>query len=37
MRFYGRPDKIQAIFEANRSVLKDINDLKPGQVINLPQ
>lgn len=37
MRFYGRPDRVQAIFEKNRSLLKDINDLKPGQVIQLPE
>lgn len=36
LRFYGSSDYIQAIFQANRSVLHSVNDLRPGQVLRLP-
>jgi LysM repeat protein len=37
VRFYGSSEKIQAIFQANREVLRSVNDLKPGQILKLPR
>lgn len=37
MNFYGDAEHIQAIFQANRDVLRSVNDLRPGQVLKLPR
>lgn len=36
MNFYGDAEHIQAIFQANRSILQSVNDLRPGQILTLP-
>lgn len=36
-QFYGDPNKYQAIFEANREVIKDANLIFPGQKIRIPK
>lgn len=37
LKFYGDAEHIQSIFQANRNVLKSVNDLRPGQVLSLPR
>ena len=37
MNFYGDSEHIHAIFQANRNILKSVNDLRPGQVLKLPK
>ena len=37
MNFYGDAEHIQTIFQANRTVLQSVNDLRPGQVLVIPQ
>jgi nucleoid-associated protein YgaU len=37
MRYYGSADQIQAIFQANRDILRSVNDLRPGQLLKLPR
>ncbi|MEL7159728.1 MAG: peptidoglycan-binding protein LysM [Bacteroidota bacterium] len=34
---YGDPMKYQQIFEANRPMLKDVDEIYPGQVLRIPQ
>jgi len=36
-QFYGDANKYQAIFEANREVIKDANLIFPGQKIRIPK
>lgn len=36
-QFYGDPDKYSAIFEANRPMLKDPDEIYPGQTLRIPQ
>ena len=36
-QFYGSASKYQAIFEANRPMLKDPDHIYPGQVLRIPQ
>ena len=36
-QFYGSANKYQAIFEANRPMLKDPDHIYPGQVLRIPQ
>lgn len=35
-RFYGSPNKYQAIFEANRPMLSDPDKIYPGQALRIP-
>jgi nucleoid-associated protein YgaU len=35
-RYYGDPMLYPQIFEANRDVLKDPNQIKPGQKLRIP-
>lgn len=35
-RFYGSPQQYQTIFEANRPMLKDPDEIYPGQVLRIP-
>ena len=37
MNFYGDAEHIQTIFQANRNILKSVDDLRPGQVLKLPR
>jgi len=37
MQFYGDSEHIQSIFQANRNILKSVNDLRPGQVLRMPK
>jgi len=37
MKIYGDAQHIQSIYQANRHILKNVNDLKPGQVLKIPQ
>ncbi len=37
INFYGDSEHIHAIFQANRNILKSVNDLRPGQVLKLPK
>ncbi len=37
MKIYGDANHIQAIFQANRNILKSANDLRPGQILVLPK
>jgi len=37
MHFYGDAEHIQSIFQANRNILRSVDDLKPGQVLKLPK
>ena len=34
---YGDPMKYNEIFEANKPMLKDVNEIYPGQVLRIPQ
>lgn len=36
-QFYGDADKYSAIFEANRPMLKDPDEIYPGQMLRIPQ
>jgi nucleoid-associated protein YgaU len=36
-QFYGDPNRYQAIFDANREVIKDANLIFPGQKIRIPK
>jgi len=36
-QFYGDPNKYSAIFEANRPMLKDPDEIYPGQMLRIPQ
>ncbi len=36
-QFYGNPNHYNAIFEANKEVIKDMNKIYPGQVIRIPK
>jgi len=36
-QFYGDANKYQAIFDANREVIKDANLIFPGQKIRIPK
>ncbi len=35
-RYYGDANEYMRIFEANRSVLKDPDKIRPGQVLQIP-
>jgi nucleoid-associated protein YgaU len=35
--FYGDPNKYNKIFEANRPLLKNADDIFPGQVLRIPE
>ena len=35
--FYGDPNQYNKIFEANRPLLKNVDDIFPGQVLRIPQ
>lgn len=37
LKVYGDAEHIQSIFQANRNILKSVNDLRPGQVLSLPR
>jgi nucleoid-associated protein YgaU len=36
-QFYGDPNRYSAIFEANKPMLKDPDEIYPGQVLRIPQ
>jgi nucleoid-associated protein YgaU len=36
-QFYGEPNKYSAIFEANKPMLKDPDEIYPGQVLRIPR
>lgn len=36
-RFYGDPGRYSAIFEANKPMLKDPDEIYPGQMLRIPQ
>ena len=36
-KMYGSADKYQAIFEANKPMLKDPDKIYPGQVLRVPE
>ncbi|HYD72795.1 MAG TPA: peptidoglycan-binding protein LysM [Candidatus Binatia bacterium] len=36
-QFYGEPNKYSAIFEANKPMLKDPDEIYPGQMLRIPQ
>ncbi|WP_288432193.1 peptidoglycan-binding protein LysM [uncultured Acinetobacter sp.] len=36
-QYYGDPNHYNKIFEANRPLLKDADDIFPGQVLRIPQ
>ena len=36
-QFYGDPNKYSAIFEANKPMLKDPDEIYPGQTLRIPQ
>lgn len=36
-QFYGDPNRYSAIFEANQPMLKDPDEIYPGQVLRIPQ
>ncbi len=36
-KFYGDPSEFPRIFEANRPMLKDPDEIYPGQVLRIPQ
>jgi nucleoid-associated protein YgaU len=36
-QFYGGPNKYSAIFEANKPMLKDPDEIYPGQVLRIPR
>jgi len=36
-QFYGDPSKYSAIFEANKPMLKDPDEIYPGQTLRIPQ
>ena len=35
--YYGDPNQYNKIFEANRPLLKNADDIFPGQVLRIPQ
>jgi len=35
-QFYGKPNKWNAIFEANRDQLDDPDKIQPGQILKIP-
>lgn len=35
-QYYGDPNHYNKIFEANRPLLKDADDIFPGQVLRIP-
>ena len=35
--FYGDPDRSRTIFQANRNVLDDPDEMLPGQELRIPQ
>ena len=35
--FYGDPDRFRTIFQANRNVLDDPDEIFPGQELRIPQ
>ena len=36
-QFYGEPNKYSAIFEANKPMLKDPDEIYPGQMLRIPR
>ena len=35
--FYGDPERFRTIFQANRNVLEDPDEIFPGQELRIPQ
>jgi len=36
-QFYGDPERFRTIFQANRNVLEDPDEMFPGQELRVPQ
>jgi nucleoid-associated protein YgaU len=36
VKYYGNGRQVEAIYQANRDVMKDRTDLRPGMVLKIP-